>query len=309
MDIILVSRKLAQARTIRISVKQAALSSFVAMGAIVGLTTAFNVVLLRHAVDMKLPVVDSLVVPVREEQTARAESNLRENLNTMAVRVGKLQAEVMRLDSLAARLATLAGFRRQDLMGGQAPGHTPGQGGPMSSLPSRDFSMGELTEQIHRLIDHIDERGDKLGLLESLYTREGARKGLVPRTLPVDSGWASSNFGWRIDPFTGQQAFHEGIDFSAESGTPINAAAGGVVVYSEFHPQYGNMVEINHGNDLISRYAHASKRLVKVGDVVVSGAKIAEVGRTGRSTGTHLHFEVRLRGVPQNPTQFLRMPG
>lgn len=305
MDVILVSKKLAKARTIRISAKQAALSSFAAMGAIIGLTTAFNVVLLRYAAEMKLPIVDSLVIPVREEQTARAESNLRENLNTMAVRVGKLQAEMLRLDGLAARLATLAGFRRQDLMGG----HTPGQGGAISSVPSRDFSMGELTQQVHFLTDRIDDRGGKLGLLESLYSRDGARKELVPRMVPVNSGWASSNFGWRIDPFTGQQAFHEGIDFSAEGGTPINAAAGGVVVYSEYHPQYGNMIEINHGNDLVSRYAHASKRLVNVGDVVLSGAKIAEVGKTGRSTGTHLHFEVRLRGVPQNPTQFLRTPG
>jgi murein DD-endopeptidase MepM/ murein hydrolase activator NlpD len=95
----------------------------------------------------------------------------------------------------------------------------------------------------------------------------------------------------------------------ADLGTAIHAAAGGVVVYSDLHPQYGNMVEIDHGNDLVSRYAHTSKVFVKTGDVVLSGAKIAEVGRTGRATGTHLHFEVRHRGVPQNPTQFLRLPG
>jgi murein DD-endopeptidase MepM/ murein hydrolase activator NlpD len=95
----------------------------------------------------------------------------------------------------------------------------------------------------------------------------------------------------------------------AEQGTPIVAAAGGVVVYSDFHPQYGNMIEIDHGNNLITRYAHASTRLVKAGDVVLRGAKIAEVGKTGRATGTHLHFEVRQRGAPQNPTQFLRLPG
>jgi murein DD-endopeptidase MepM/ murein hydrolase activator NlpD len=127
--------------------------------------------------------------------------------------------------------------------------------------------------------------------------------------LPVAGGWYSSNYGWRIDPFTGQRAFHEGVDFMAQMGTPIFAAAGGVVVYSDLHPQYGNMVEIDHGNDLISRYAHASRRLVKLGDVVLRGARIAEVGMTGRSTGPHLHFEVRQRGAPANPAQFLRLPG
>jgi murein DD-endopeptidase MepM/ murein hydrolase activator NlpD len=95
----------------------------------------------------------------------------------------------------------------------------------------------------------------------------------------------------------------------AEQGTPILAAAGGVVVYSDLHPQYGNMIEIDHGNDLVTRYAHASKRLVKIGDVVLRGARIAEVGMTGRATGTHLHFEVRQRGAPANPSQFLQLPG
>jgi murein DD-endopeptidase MepM/ murein hydrolase activator NlpD len=121
--------------------------------------------------------------------------------------------------------------------------------------------------------------------------------------------WHSSDYGWRIDPFSGQRAFHEGVDFLAGEGTPVRAAAGGVVVYADLHPQYGNMIEIDHGNDLVSRYAHASRMLVKTGDVVLSGARIAEVGRTGRATGTHLHFEVRHRGVPQNPTHFLRQPG
>ena len=146
------------------------------------------------------------------------------------------------------------------------------------------------------------------GLLESSLTLDSARKKLIPTMLPVHGGWYSSNYGWRIDPFSGQRAFHEGIDVIAEQGTAVHAAAGGVVVYSELHPQYGNMIEIDHGNDLITRYAHASKRLVKVGDVVLRGGKVAEVGRTGRATGTHLQFEVRQRGAPVNPAQFLRYP-
>ena len=142
-----------------------------------------------------------------------------------------------------------------------------------------------------------------------MFTLEGARKKLVPTMVPVEGSWYTSNFGWRLDPFSGQQAFHEGIDFMAEQGTPVKAAAGGVVVHADYHPQYGNMIEIDHGNELITRYAHASRMLVKTGDVVLMGARIAEVGRTGRATGTHLHFKVRQRGAPQNPMQFLRLPG
>jgi murein DD-endopeptidase MepM/ murein hydrolase activator NlpD len=95
------------------------------------------------------------------------------------------------------------------------------------------------------------------------------------------------------------------MDFQAEPGTPILAAAGGVVVTQQVHPAYGNMVEIDHGNDLITRYAHASKVFVKQGDVIKRGQKIAAVGTTGRSTGPHLHFEVLVQGVPQDPHKFL----
>lgn len=305
MDIILVSDKLAKARTISIGLPQLAFALITVVAAIAALTTAINYTLLRYAADQKLPLVENLFVDARQEETARSESYLRESLGTMAVRLGQMQAQLVRLDSLGERLARLAGFRPQDLMFG----HTPGQGGAVSSLPSQDLSLGDLSRQLELLTRDVDDRGDKLGVLESLFTTDSARKKLVPTVLPVNAGWHSSNYGWRIDPFTGQRAFHEGIDFIAHHGTVIQAAAGGVVVYSDFHPQYGNMIEIDHGNDLVSRYAHASKRLVKTGDVVLSGATIAEVGRTGRATGTHLHFEVRHRGVPQNPTQFLRLPG
>jgi murein DD-endopeptidase MepM/ murein hydrolase activator NlpD len=123
--------------------------------------------------------------------------------------------------------------------------------------------------------------------------------------LPVSSGNLGSSYGWRIDPFTGRNALHTGLDFQAVSGTNILAAAGGVVVTQENTPDFGNMVEIDHGKDLITRYAHASRVLVKKGDLIKRGQKIAEVGTTGRSTGPHLHFEVLISGVPQDPRKFL----
>jgi murein DD-endopeptidase MepM/ murein hydrolase activator NlpD len=126
----------------------------------------------------------------------------------------------------------------------------------------------------------------------------------VPTQSPV-SAPVGSRFGWRIDPFTGRQALHTGLDFQATMGAPIVAAAGGVVVTAEMHPEYGNMVEIDHGNGLVTRYGHTSRMLVKKGDLIKRGQQIALVGTTGRSTGAHLHFEVLVQGVQQDPARFL----
>jgi murein DD-endopeptidase MepM/ murein hydrolase activator NlpD len=305
MNIILISRRLAKARTITLGLSHVALLGVALMVSVVLAAAAINYLMLRVASDFQIPYLQTMLLSAQQQQHEKTESYLRENLNAMAVKLGQMQAQLVRLDSLGERLAKLAGFKPQDL----AFNEPPGRGGAVSSLPSQDLSLGDFTRQLDLLTRQLDDRGDKLGILESLFTLDSAKKKLIPTMLPVDGGWYSSNYGWRIDPFTGQRAFHEGIDFMAEHGTPILAAAGGVVVYSDLHPQYGNMVEIDHGNDLVTRYAHASKRLVKVGEVVLRGARIAEVGRTGRATGTHLHFEVRQRGAPANPSQFLQLPG
>ncbi|MBI4193909.1 MAG: M23 family metallopeptidase [Betaproteobacteria bacterium] len=305
MNIILVSERLAKARTITLGIPHLVLLGAAALIAVITLAALLHYMTLRLAADLNLPYVRSLLLTSRHEQQEKDQSYLRENLNAMATRLGQMQAQLLRLDTLGDRLARLAGFKPQDLMFDQVPG----RGGAVSPLPGQDLSLGEFARQMELLTRQLDDRGDTLGILESLFTLDSAKKKLIPTMLPVESGWYSSNYGWRIDPFNGQRAFHEGIDFMAEHGTPVRAAAGGVVVYSDFHPQYGNMVEVDHGNELITRYAHASKRLVRVGDVVLRGATIAEVGKTGRATGTHLHFEVRQRGAPQNPAKFLRLPG
>jgi lysostaphin len=123
--------------------------------------------------------------------------------------------------------------------------------------------------------------------------------------MPVSAPFNASGFGRRIDPFSGQWAMHEGIDFLADIGSPVVAAAGGIVQFAGFHPQYGYMIDIDHGNDLVTRYAHLSKLFVKEGDVVQRARRIALSGNTGRSTGPHLHFEVRFRGTAQNPAKFV----
>ena len=305
MNIILVSEKLPKAWTITLGWPHLAGSVVLMLTLVLMLAGALNYGILRFAAELNIPYVKDMLVSIHQQQQEKNQSYLQDNLNAMAVRLGQMQAQLLRLDTLGERLAKLAGFKPQDLMFNEVPG----RGGAISSVPSQNLSLGDFTSQIDLLTRQLEDRGDKLGLLESMFTLESARKKLTPTKLPVEGGWYSSNYGWRIDPFTGQRAFHEGIDFMAEEGTPIHAAAAGVVVYSGFHPQYGNMIEVDHGNDLISRYAHAARRLVKVGDVVLRGSQIADVGRTGRATGSHLHFEVRQRGAARNPAQFLQLPG
>jgi murein DD-endopeptidase MepM/ murein hydrolase activator NlpD len=300
MNIILVSGSLAKARTITLGAPQLLLLGTFVLSVVVALALVLHYAAARYAPDT-LPSLFTASPDRREAD----EFHLSEHINAIAVRLGHMQAQLLRLDTLGERLARLAGFKPQELMFGESPG----QGGAAPSGPAQSLSIDDVTRQLDALTRQLDERGDRLGLLESLFTLNRAKEQLVPTRLPVEGGWHSSNYGWRIDPFTGQRAFHEGIDFMAEQGTPIHAAAAGVVSYSDFHPQYGNMIEIDHGSGLMTRYAHASMRAVKVGDIVMRGARIGEVGRTGRATGTHLHFEVRRNGAPQNPTRFLHLPG
>ena len=177
--------------------------------------------------------------------------------------------------------------------------------GRADRVEGRPLSLQELQKTLADLDQVTDSRADLLTVMESRLFEAKVRKMMVPTQQPVDAGHLGSSFGWRIDPFTGRSALHTGLDFQADPGVAIHAAAGGVVVASEVHPQYGNMVEVDHGNDVVTRYAHASKLLVKKGDLIKRGQKIAEVGTTGRSTGPHLHFEVLVQGVPQDPQKFL----
>ncbi|CAJ0902485.1 hypothetical protein R20233_04782 [Ralstonia sp. LMG 32965] len=228
----------------------------------------------------------------------------RENLNLMAARIGEMQAQIARLDALGARVSGLAGVppREFDFKS------QPSRGGPAGAF-SRPMSMPEIQSELSRLTRSADQRNDYLSVLESTLMDRQIHAKMMPTVRPVATGYDSSGFGTRIDPFTGRRTQHDGVDFVGPVGTPIVAAAGGVVVASEFHHEYGNMIDIDHGNGLKTRYAHASKVFVKVGDIVKAGERIALIGRTGRATGPHLHFEVHVNDVPQNPVAFLENAG
>lgn len=305
MNIILISDNLAKARTLTLTSTHFVLLAGAFLFAAMLLAMGLNYLSLRYADKIDSPSLRSLVLSVQQEEHQKTQSYLRDSLNAMAVRMGQMQAQLLRLDSVGERLAELSGIKPQEFLFNQ----NPGQGGILATLPYQDMSFVEFNNKIQELSRILDDRSDKFGALDSVLMQDRLKKKMLPSTIPVSTRWYSSRFGVRIDPFTGRSAFHEGVDFTAITGTPIVASAGGVVVYSDYHPEYGNMIDVDHGNDLVSRYAHASKRLVKLGQVVVRGQKIAEVGSTGRSTGPHLHFEVRHRGLPQNPSRFLKMPG
>ncbi len=306
LNIILLSASTARARTYTLDWRHGAAIATSVLFALILFTLVFNYVTLKWAAAANHPWLQAIVLADQREEAKRVQVKVEGHLNAMALKLGDLEAQVIRLEGLGERLARVAGLKPQELPQ-PATGVPPARGGAESStMPSRELSVGEFSSLLERLGRQVDQRADQLSVLEALLIQTSANRNFLPTQSPVVDGWYSSNFGYRIDPFNGQHSFHEGIDFPAEKGTPIVAAASGKVVASEWHPQYGKMVEVDHGNGLVSRYAHASSVGVREGDLVVRGQPIAAVGSTGRSTGPHLHFEVRLNGVPQNPARFLQ---
>ena len=243
------------------------------------------------------PVIGTFVRLLVKDEFEQRDRFLRQNLDVMAQKLGEMQAKMTQLESLGERVSGLAGVNPNDIKA------APGRGGVL--VGARSLSMEELQATLADLDRLTDHRTDLMTVLESRLFDQKIRNMMVPTQQPVANAVMGSAFGWRIDPFTNGSALHTGMDFQAETGTPILAAAGGVVVVSEYNSGYGNMVEVDHGNDLLTRYAHASSVFVKKGDLVKRGQKIAAVGTTGRSTGAHLHFEVLVQGVPQDPQKFL----
>ncbi len=302
MQIILISDRLARARSVHMSLRHLVGTGLLAVVLLLGSTVALYWLTLRYAAEVRLPALQHLVAMAQEAEAERERQFLQQNLNSMAMKLGEMQAQLTRLDSLGERVSALAGIRPQEFRFGEAPGLG---GAAPAQMPPQNLSLGEFSEKLLALARQVESRNDMLGVLEAQLFEQAVKKKMIPTMMPVRAPFNASSFGRRIDPFNGEWAMHEGIDFIADLGSPVAAAAAGVVIFSGFHPQYGYAIDVDHGNDLVTRYAHNSKLLVREGDVVQRGRKIAEVGSTGRSTGPHLHFEVRFRGAAQNPAKFL----
>jgi murein DD-endopeptidase MepM/ murein hydrolase activator NlpD len=301
MQLIITDPRLARSYVLQVR-GPALAASLCAVFLVVTLASAgvYHWILLKGARD-GWPVVSSVMRLVVKDEFDQRDRYMRENIELMAKRMGEMQAKLMQVESLAERVSGLAGLDPA------AVKVAPGQGGAL--VLGRDLTLQELQGTLQDIERSTAQRNDIMTVIESRLVEQQIKKMMIPTRAPIPDVSAGSGFGWRIDPFTGMSALHDGLDFPASVGTPIYSAAGGVVVSQEAHPQYGNLIEIDHGNDLLTRYAHISRSLVKKGDLIKRGQKIAEVGNTGRSTGPHLHFEVLVRGVAQDPQKFLRMGG
>jgi murein DD-endopeptidase MepM/ murein hydrolase activator NlpD len=307
MQILITHSSLARSRVLHFNRLQmaAALAALIVVLSLLS-GTVYHFVFLKAARE-GWPVVSHLVKFVVRDEFAQRDRYLRENVDAMAQKVGEMQAKLIKLEAQGDRVSTLVGVKPEEIKSllpssGKLSALKAGQGGPF--VPVNTPSFEQLNSVIAGLDQRSDQRSDLFTMIESRLFEKRMRSLMVPNGRPIEAP-VGSGFGFRSDPFTGRAALHTGLDFAAESGTRINAAAGGVVLPLEVHPSYGNLVEIDHGQGLLTRYAHTSKVLVKAGDIVKRGQPIAEVGTTGRSTGPHLHFEVMVEGVHQDPAKFL----
>ncbi len=296
MQIIIVSRHLKAARTITIMPRHLAIGASLLV--VLVLSVAFLVSWL--SMYFRLPVAEDLMHAMQQEESRQANEHVANNLQLMATRLGELQGRLLQLDNLGNRVSDLAGIKQRKQA---APVAAPGQGGPYLPAPT---SPNAMQSEIDRLAGDVERYSDDLVYLEFKLLEKRVKDRLLPTMLPVKDATLGSSFGYRADPIAGLRSMHEGLDFSAETGTPVVAAADGVVLSANYHPEYGNLIEVDHGQGLTSRYAHLSRMDVTPGALVKRGGRLGAVGSTGRSTGPHLHFEVRMLGVAQNPAQFLK---
>lgn len=306
MEMIVVSRRGMKRRDFRVGVPVALLllltmGGLVAGGFYLGLRVApvtasleadLYTAVLRHELEQQRARVDSAVVDAER------------NLDALAARVGRLQAHVMRVDALGSRLVDLARLDAAEF----DFDNPPALGGP-APVESTSLSVPDFLAALDHLASDLDDRLPKLRAVETTFIGTRLEAEVMPAGKPVLMGWLSSHFGNRTDPMNGRKAFHAGVDFAGRTGTEIVAVASGVVIWSGRRQGYGRMVEIDHGNGYSTIYAHNRRNLVKAGDTVRKGEVIAQMGASGRATGTHVHFEVLRNGKAVNPLDYIRAGG
>ena len=228
------------------------------------------------------------------------QASVQADLDALALQLGRMRAHLMRLDALGQRLVALGKLDPEEFDFNTDPAR-----GGADQGNARTLDHADLVRELDRLQRSLNDRAHKLEVLEELLRRRALDDETTISGRPVKHGWISSTFGTRIDPFTGKKKFHRGIDFAGRAGSEVLAVAAGVVVASEWQHGYGNVVEIRHPGGYITHYAHNRENLVKVGDRVEKGEPIAIMGSTGRSSGPHVHFEVRRDGKVINPARFI----
>jgi murein DD-endopeptidase MepM/ murein hydrolase activator NlpD len=294
MQVILLSEKTGRTRTLSIMPRHWVIA---VVGIIIVLLFA-SAFFSWISVQLRLPILQDLILQSQAKAFRESQTAIHNNLQLMATRIGELQAQIQQINNTSERLSNIANPDKN--VKSEKAAH--GQGGPqIAYLATPD----NLQREIDRLAASVEASGEKITLLESAMMGQRVLRRFLPTTVPVKNATMGSDFGFRLDPFNGRRSIHEGLDFTAGIGSPVLAAANGIVVGNNFHSEYGNLIVIDHGMDLVTRYAHLSKTNVKLGQTVKQGQLIGAVGNTGRSSGAHLHFEVRSAGVALNPSVFL----
>ncbi len=257
-----------------------------------------------HAINIEVVEAWISALNEQEQEVEDAKQEAERSVAALTLRVAELQARLVRLDALGERLTTMAkldngefDFSRVPALGG--PEHSLDEQRPVSS------SEKEFKTVLDQLGAKIEDRQQQLDTLEALLAKRKLQSDVFLAGRPIKSGWMSSKFGRRSDPFTGRIAWHQGVDFAGKDGSDIVSVAAGVVTWSSERYGYGQLVEINHGNGFSTRYAHCKKNLVNVGDVVKKGQVVALMGSSGRSTGPHVHFEVFKHGRAVDPSTYI----
>lgn len=304
MQLLITHGSLARTRVLHFQRWQLVLAAIALAALLMGLSGAVYHFVFLKAAREGWPVVSPLVRLIVRDEVAQRDRFMRENLDAIAQKVGEMQAKLVKLEAMGERVSGMAGVKpeeRLQLHRGAA-GVAPGRGGPF--VPVSSPSLEQLQALVTGLDEVTDLNTDLFTLAESRLLESRLTALMIPSAAPVN-GPVGSGFGVRTDPFNSRPALHTGLDFPAQPGTPVLAAAGGMVSANEWHAAFGNLLEIDHGNGLKTRYAHTSLIEVPLGALVRRGQEVAQVGNTGRSTGSHLHFEVLLDGAPQDPARFL----
>lgn len=225
----------------------------------------------------------------------------QEQVDALMLRLADIQARLMRLDALGQRLTEVAKLEHGEFDFTTAPA----LGGPIESDMALSFTQIELKDSLDSISQQISDREQQLNLIDKLLVSRDLKSELFIAGRPVTWGWMSSTYGYRSDPFTGRRAWHAGVDFAGKDGSDIIAVASGVVTWASERSGYGLLVEINHGDGYVTRYGHCRELMVEVGAIVSKGQPIALMGSTGRSTGTHVHYEVLKDGKTMDPKKYI----
>jgi murein DD-endopeptidase MepM/ murein hydrolase activator NlpD len=299
MNIILFTNKRGQVWNYDINLLHAAVS--IVVGLVVLFSAAVYTGVRLGSNELKYVAQWQNIIGVQQAEITEARENALADIDALTLRIGQMQAQMLRLNALGGRLVNQSDLDKDEFDFSAIPA----VGGPEDIANLQSVPLTDFLSMLDQLETEMEDREEKLSVLEQLLMNRSLSERVMPSGRPVEEGWLSSRYGKRNDPFTGKQDFHSGLDFAGKKGSEVVAVADGVVSWAGKKSGYGQLIEINHGNGYATRYGHNQSHLVKVGDTVKKGQQIALMGSTGRSTGPHVHFEVLHHGKKVNPSGFI----